>query len=111
MSLWFSASAVGPALMLEWHISAAQASWFTNAVQIGFVAGGLTSASLNLAEALRSADRGAEAIEMLRLFAEAHPNDLMAEMNYAVALTIEGDPASAQPTFTKLLSRDDLTVE
>ncbi len=68
-------------------------------------------ASLNLAEALRSAGRAAEAIEMLRLFAEAHQNDVMAEMNYAVALTIEGDPAAAQPTFTKLLSRDDLTLE
>jgi tetratricopeptide (TPR) repeat protein len=68
-------------------------------------------ASLNLAEALRSAGRSPEAIEMLRLFAEAHPNDVMAEMNYAVALTIEGDPAAAQPTFTKLLSRDDLTVD
>jgi MFS family permease len=50
MSLWFSASAVGPALMLEWQLTAAQASWFTNAVQIGFVVGGLTSASLNLAD-------------------------------------------------------------
>ena len=68
-------------------------------------------ASLNLAEALRSAGRAAEAIEMLRLFAEAHQNDVMAEMNYAVALTIEGDPAAAQPTFTKLLARDDLTVD
>jgi tetratricopeptide (TPR) repeat protein len=35
----------------------------------------------------------------------------MAEMNYAVALTIEGDPVAAQPTFAKLLARDDLTVE
>jgi tetratricopeptide (TPR) repeat protein len=68
-------------------------------------------ASLNLAEALRSAGRSAEAIEMLRLFAEAHQDDVMAEMNYAVALTIEGDPAAAQPTFTKLLARDDLTVD
>jgi tetratricopeptide (TPR) repeat protein len=68
-------------------------------------------ASLNLAEALRSAGRAAEAIEMLRLFAEAHPNDVMAEMNYAVALTIEGDPVAAQPTFAKLLARDDLTVD
>lgn len=50
MSLWFSASAVGPALMQEWRLTAAEASWFTNAVQIGFVAGGLTSAWLNLAD-------------------------------------------------------------
>lgn len=50
MSLWFSASAVGPALMRQWSLTAQQASWFTNAVQIGFVAGGLTSAALNLAD-------------------------------------------------------------
>ena len=50
MSLWFSASAVGPALMAEWSLSAAQAAWLTNAVQFGFVAGGLLSAGLNLAD-------------------------------------------------------------
>lgn len=68
-------------------------------------------ASLNLAEALRSVDRGDEAVEMLRQFAESHPDDLMAELNYAVALTMAGDPTAAQPTFTKLLARDDLTVD
>lgn len=68
-------------------------------------------ASLNLAEALRSAGRDEEAVEMLRRFAEGHPDDVMAEMNYAVSLTMAGDPTAAQPTFTKLLARDDLTVD
>jgi MFS family permease len=48
MSLWFSASAVVPALRVEWGLSDSTASWFTIAVQLGFVAGTLLSAFLNL---------------------------------------------------------------
>ena len=54
MSLWFSASAVVPALVSEWRLSAAGASWLTLAVQLGFVAGTLTSALLNLPDVLRA---------------------------------------------------------
>ncbi len=50
MSLWFSASAVGPALMAEWQLTASESAWLTNAVQIGFVTGGLLSATLNVAD-------------------------------------------------------------
>src|SRR6266700_4712161 len=48
MSLWFSASAVVPALRVEWRLSDSTASWLTVAVQLGFVAGTLLSALLNL---------------------------------------------------------------
>ena len=48
MSLWFSASAVVPALRLEWRLSDAAVSWLTIVVQVGFVAGTLLSAFLNL---------------------------------------------------------------
>lgn len=48
MSLWFSAAAVGPALRVEWRLSDAAAGWLTIAVQMGFVAGTLLSALLNL---------------------------------------------------------------
>ena len=50
MSLWFSGSAVVPQLTLEWKLTAAQQSWITNTVQIGFVAGAITSALLNLGD-------------------------------------------------------------
>lgn len=50
MSVWFSASAVVPALRDEWGISPGAASWLTGAVQIGFVAGAVGSAVLNLAD-------------------------------------------------------------
>lgn len=48
MSLWFSGSAVVPALTREWNLSAGAASWLTLSVQLGFVAGTLVSALLNL---------------------------------------------------------------
>ena len=48
MSLWFSAAAVVPALRNEWNLSDSSVSWLTIAVQLGFVAGTLLSAFLNL---------------------------------------------------------------
>lgn len=48
MSLWFSGSAVLPALRLEWALDDSTAGWLTVAVQLGFVAGTLLSAFLNL---------------------------------------------------------------
>ena len=48
MALWFSGSAVVPALEKEWTLSASQVSWIAIAVQLGFVAGTLLSATLNL---------------------------------------------------------------
>jgi MFS family permease len=52
MSVWFSASAVVPQLTAEWGLSGAQQSWLTMSVQVGFVAGALLSAILNLADRL-----------------------------------------------------------
>ena len=48
MGLWFSASAVAPALRAHWGLSSAQAAWLTMAVQLGFVAGALLSALFNV---------------------------------------------------------------
>lgn len=48
MSLWFSGSAVVPALVREWDLSESSASWLTLSVQVGFVVGTLLSALLNL---------------------------------------------------------------
>jgi MFS family permease len=54
MTLWFSATAVTPALVAELHLTAGQASWLTMAVQGGFVAGTLASALLNLPDILNA---------------------------------------------------------
>ena len=48
MSLWFSGSAVVPALAREWHVGPTAANWLTLSVQLGFVAGTLLSALFNL---------------------------------------------------------------
>src|SRR5574341_841334 len=48
MGLWFSTTAVAPALIREWSLTPAQGAWLTMAVQLGFVAGALLSALFNL---------------------------------------------------------------
>lgn len=48
MTLWFSASAVVPSLEVAWDLSSTGAAWLTMSVQIGFVAGTILSALLNL---------------------------------------------------------------
>ena len=50
MTCWFSASAVLPQLRQEWGLSAGAGALLTISVQLGFVAGSLCSAFLNLAD-------------------------------------------------------------
>jgi MFS family permease len=50
MATWFSASAVVPALRVEWALGTAGATWLTVSVQLGFVTGALMAAVLNLAD-------------------------------------------------------------
>ena len=50
LSVWFSATAVVPSLRSEWDIGSTAAVWLTASVQIGFVAGAVTSAVFNLAD-------------------------------------------------------------
>ncbi|MEM7235409.1 MAG: MFS transporter [Planctomycetota bacterium] len=50
MSVWFSASAVTPALRAEWSLDVSQASWLTMTVQLGFCVGALVSALTLLAD-------------------------------------------------------------
>jgi MFS family permease len=54
MTLWFSATAVTPALVRDFLMSPAEAAWLTMAVQAGFVAGTLGSAAVNLADRLNA---------------------------------------------------------
>ncbi len=48
MSLWFSATAVTPALITAWKLTASDAAWLTMTVQLGFVVGALLSALFNV---------------------------------------------------------------
>ncbi|WBB91067.1 MFS transporter [Verrucosispora sp. WMMC514] len=53
LAVWFSASAVVPALRESWQIGAAASVWLTASVQLGFVAGAVASTVLNLADRVR----------------------------------------------------------
>ncbi len=50
MTLWFSVSAVVPALKTAWELSPLEQAWLTISVQLGFAAGALASAAWNLAD-------------------------------------------------------------
>ncbi len=52
MAVWFSASAVVPALTEAWSLNDGGRAWLTMSVQIGFVVGALGSAVFNLADRL-----------------------------------------------------------
>ncbi|MFQ5420086.1 MAG: MFS transporter [Anaerolineae bacterium] len=54
MAVWFSASAVIPALTSTWNLSDSGQAWLTMSVQIGFVVGSLGSAVFNLADRMPS---------------------------------------------------------
>lgn len=50
MTLWFSVSAVVPALKTAWNLAPLEQAWLTISVQLGFAAGALASAIWNLAD-------------------------------------------------------------
>ena len=52
MTLWFSATAAGPAIAAEFQMTRSTSAWLTMAVQAGFVLGTLLSSVLNLADVL-----------------------------------------------------------
>ena len=52
MGLWFGVSAVAPEIAIEWGLDASTTAWLTLAVQLGFVAGTLFSAALNLPDVI-----------------------------------------------------------
>lgn len=54
MSVWFSASAVVPALTDAWNLTDSGKAWLTISVQIGFVVGALSSSALTLADRIPS---------------------------------------------------------
>ncbi|MDF3312888.1 MFS transporter [Rhodococcus sp. T2V] len=78
LCVWFSATAVIPSLRSEWGIGSTAAVWLTASVQIGFVAGAVTSTLLNLADRiapqyLLAASAGGAAVctAMLALFVDS----------------------------------------
>ena len=89
MALWFSASAVVPALAAEFHLSNFAQATLTSAVQVGFVIGCLASAVLGLADRL----------EMRQLFAASAAIGAMAN-----ALLLVVDPRSVVAPLLRLIT-------
>jgi MFS family permease len=50
MSVWFSASAVIPALTADWLLTGSDQAWLTMSVQVGFVVGAFASSLFNVAD-------------------------------------------------------------
>ena len=89
MALWFSASAVMPALAAEFHLSNFTQATLTSAVQVGFVAGCLVSAVLGLADRL----------ELRRLFAASAAVGAIAN-----ALLLVVDPRSVEAPLLRFVT-------
>ena len=89
MALWFSASAIIPALAAEFRLSNFQQATLTSAVQVGFVVGCLASAVLGLADRL----------ELRRFFAASAAIGAAAN-----ALLLVVDPRSALAPLLRLLT-------
>jgi MFS family permease len=89
MALWFSASAIIPALAGEFHLSNFAQATLTTAVQIGFVIGCLASAILGLADRL----------ELRRLFATSAAIGAIAN-----ALLLVVDPRSVVAPLLRLVT-------
>lgn len=53
LTTWFSATAILPDLAARFDLDPADAGWLTNAVQVGFVVGALSSSMLSLADIWR----------------------------------------------------------
>ena len=83
MGLWFGVSAVAPQIAAEWHLSESTTAWLTLAVQLGFVAGTLLSATLNLPDVIRP-----RTLFALCAFVGAIANALLAWVVDGVAVAI-----------------------
>src|SRR5436190_618354 len=83
MGLWFGVSAVAPQIAKEWQLDAATTAWLTLGVQLGFVAGTLLSATLNLPDVLN-----VRRLFALCAFLGAVANALLAWLATGVAVAI-----------------------
>src|SRR5204862_7931008 len=83
MGLWLGMSAVAPQIAKEWQHDAATTAWLTLGVQLGFVAGTLLSATLNLPDVLN-----VRRLFALCAFLGAVANALLAWLATGVAVAI-----------------------
>lgn len=94
LTTWFSATAIAPELTAEFNLTVGEATWLTNAVQVGFVISALTSSFFALADSwpvLRLMALASLAAGVANLMIIAAPNPetlLMARFVTGVALAL-----------------------
>ncbi|MCO1338446.1 MFS transporter [Kocuria polaris] len=105
LAVWFSVSAVVPSVQQDLDISSGSAVWLTASVQLGFVAGAVTSAALNLADRIpvhlllgTSAALAAVVTSLLALVAAGLPE--MVGLRFLTGLFLAG----VYPTGMKLMA-------
>ena len=104
MTTWFSATAVVPQLRDEWDLSNTATAWLTIAVQLGFVAGAITSSALTLPDVVSTralmlaACAGAAAVNLLLVVADGP--ELAIPLRVATGFCLAG----VYPPAAKLIS-------
>jgi MFS family permease len=105
VTVWFSASAMAQQLSGEWGLSSAQRSWLTMSVQLGFVAGALVSAALNLPDRISARGLvGVSAIAGAAFNAAIPVFDVGFAETVALRLLTGFSLAGAYPTSMKLVA-------
>jgi MFS family permease len=100
MTTWFSASAVLPQLRAAWGVSTAAGAWLTISVQLGFVAGALITAVLNLADIISPrrlmlyGGAGAAAVNLALLASHGMTSALPLRFATGAALALVYPPAT-----------------
>ncbi|MFQ5689563.1 MAG: tetratricopeptide repeat protein [Gemmatimonadota bacterium] len=69
------------------------------------------NATASLADLLNAEGRSDEAIQTYQTYVEAHPDDVVARIQYALVLSDAGQAKVAEGIFTEVLQRDDLSFE
>jgi MFS family permease len=95
LGLWFATSAALPELRAEWGMSQGTATWLTNAVQLGFVAGAVLSAALNLPDlvscrALIAASAGLGALATVLFVLVAQGPETAIPLRFATGMALAG---------------------
>ena len=96
LTLWFSASAVAPQLVRAWDLTPGEATGLTLAVQLGFVAGALSSAVLALADIVPSrllflgASLAGAAVNLALLRLQAGDTWLAFSLRFLTGVTLAG---------------------
>jgi tetratricopeptide (TPR) repeat protein len=85
------------------------AELYEAALEIGGQDEIIRTASINLASIRKDSGDNAGALEIYSTYSTDNPDDILGRLNYAIALMDADRQPEAEPIFTELLGRDDLS--